>query len=140
MARVLAIDPGEKRFGLAVSDPSGVIATPAGVVTRRAGRRIPIARILARADELEVEEFVVGLPLDGDGNDTPLAGEARWLAEELTRRTGKAARLVDERFTTARARRAVREMEGRPERDGRRGDVDAIAATILLQGALDAAT
>lgn len=139
MARVLAIDPGEKRFGLAVSDPMGVIATPVGVITRRPGKRVPVAKLLERADALGVEEFVVGLPLDGEGNDTPRATEARWLAAELTRRTGKPARLVDERFTTARARRAIREMEGRPDRDGRRGDVDALAATILLQGALDAA-
>ena len=132
--RFLAIDIGEKRFGFAVSDPTGTIASPAGFVTRRTGKKIPVAPIIAKAEELEADAFVVGLPLDGEGNDTPRAKDARWLAAELTRRTGKPARLVDERYSTAAARRAIREMGGRTE--GRRGDVDALAATVLLQHAL----
>lgn len=134
--RVLAIDLGEKRIGLAVSDPSGMIASPAGFITRRAGKKIPVAPLLAKADELGADSFVVGLPLDGDGNETPRTVDARWLASELERRSGKPARLVDERYTTAKARRAIREMGG-SARD-RRGDVDALAATVLLQHALDA--
>lgn len=132
--RVLAIDVGDRRFGLAVSDELGIIASPAGFVVRRRGKKIPVAPLIAKADELGAEAFVVGLPLDGDGNDTPRAVDARWLAAELTRRTGKPARLVDERYTTARARRAIHEMGGTPE--DRRGDVDALAATVLLQHAL----
>ena len=134
--RVMAIDLGEKRIGLAVSDPSGIIASPAGFITRRTGKKIPVAPLIAKSDELGVESFVVGLPLDGDGNDTPRAIDARWLAAELERRSGKPARLVDERFTTAKARRAIREMGGSARE--RRGDVDALAATVLLQHALDA--
>ncbi|HKS07084.1 MAG TPA: Holliday junction resolvase RuvX [Gemmatimonadaceae bacterium] len=132
----MAIDLGEKRIGLAVSDPSGIIASPAGFITRRTGKKIPVAPLIAKSDELGVESFVVGLPLDGDGNDTPRAIDARWLAAELERRSGKPARLVDERFTTAKARRAIREMGGSARE--RRGDVDALAATVLLQHALDA--
>jgi putative Holliday junction resolvase len=132
--RLLAIDLGDKRFGLAISDPMGMIASPAGFIERRAGKKIPVQPIITRADELGADGFVVGLPLDGDGNDTPRAKDARWLAAELTRRTGKPARLVDERYTTAAARRAIREMEGKTR--GRRGDVDALAATVLLQHAL----
>lgn len=134
--RVLAIDLGDKRIGLAVSDPSGMIASPAGFITRRAGKKIPVAPLIAKASELGAESFVVGLPLDGDGNDTPRTTDARWLAAELERRSGKSARLVDERFTTAKARRAIREMGGSARE--RRGDVDALAATVLLQHALDA--
>jgi putative Holliday junction resolvase len=132
--RLLAIDLGEKRIGLAISDPSGMIASPAGFILRRRGKKIPVAPLIAKADELEAEEFVVGLPLDGEGNDTPRAKDARWLAAELTRRTGKSARMVDERYSTSAARRAIREMGGSIEK--RRGDVDAIAATVLLQHAL----
>jgi putative Holliday junction resolvase len=132
--RTLAIDVGEKRFGLAVSDELGITASPAGFIQRRAGKKIPVAPIIAKADELGADDFVVGIPLDGDGNDLPLAADARWLAGELTRRTGKPSRLVDERYTTAIARRAVREMNG--EQRDRRGDVDALAAVVLLQHAL----
>ena len=135
--RVMAIDLGDKRIGLAVSDALGMIASPAGHLTRRTGKKIPVAPILAKASELGAEAFVVGLPLDGDGNDTPRTTDARWLAAELERRSGKPARLVDERYTTAKARRAIREMGG-SARD-RRGDVDALAATVLLQHALDGA-
>ena len=132
--RFLAIDVGDRRFGLAVSDPLGMIASPAGSVLRRRGKKIPVAPLIAKAEELGVGEFVVGLPLDGEGNETPRSADARWLAAELTRRTGKPARLVDERYTTASARRAIHEMGGSIR--GRRGDVDALAATVLLQHAL----
>ena len=133
--RLLAIDHGERRIGLAVSDPLGMIASPAGFVERRAGKRLPIAELVRRAESLEVQGFVVGLPLDTDGNDTPRAEEARHIAAELERRTGLPAALVDERFTTAAALRAVREMGGSTR--GRKGDVDALAATWLLQHALE---
>lgn len=132
--RWLAIDLGDRRIGLAVSDPSGMIASPAGHIERRAGKRPPLTALLARAAELEVEGFVVGLPLDQMGEDTARALEARRLALELGTRTGLPAELVDERFTTSAALRAVQAMEG-STRD-RKGDVDALAATVLLQHAL----
>lgn len=129
--RWLAVDWGERRIGLAVSDPTGTIASPAGFIQRRAGKRPPIAEVMRRAEALEARGFVLGLPLDGEGNDTPRAVEVRFVGEELEKRTGLPVRLLDERFTTAAARRAIREMGGTP-RD-RRGDVDALAATVLLQ-------
>lgn len=132
--RLVAVDWGDKRIGLAVSDPSGTIASPAGFIVRRAGKRPPIAELVRRAQELEAQGFVVGLPLDGNGDDTPRALEARHVAAELEKRTGLPTRLVDERFTTAAALRAVREMGGSTR--GRKGDVDALAATMLLQHAL----
>jgi putative Holliday junction resolvase len=132
--RVLAIDYGDRRVGLAVSDPTGTIASPAGFIVRRAGKRPPIAEIVRRAEALDVTEFVVGLPLDGNGDETPRSTEARAVADELTRRTGLPARMVDERFTTAAALRAIHEMGGSTR--GRKGDVDALAATLLLQHAL----
>ena len=76
----------------------------------------------------------MGLPLDGNGDETPRSTEARAVASELTRRTGLPVELVDERYTTAVALRAIREMGGSTK--GRKGDVDALAATVLLQHAL----
>jgi putative Holliday junction resolvase len=135
--RVLAIDYGERRIGLAVSDPSRTIASPAGFILRRAGKRAPIAAIVRRAAELDVRAFVIGLPLDENGDETPRAAEVRHIGAELERRTGSPVSLVDERYTTAAALRAVREMGGSTR--GRKGDVDALAATVLLQHALDLA-
>ena len=130
----MAVDYGDRRVGFAVSDPTGTIASPAGFLLRRAGKRPPVAKIIERAHELEARGFVLGLPLDEQGEDTPRAREVRALGEEIARRTGLPVRYVDERFTTAAAQRAIREMEGSTR--GRRGDVDALAATILLQHAL----
>jgi putative Holliday junction resolvase len=132
--RLLAVDYGERRIGLAVSDPTGTIASPAGHILRRRGKRPPIAEIVRRAEKLGARGFVVGLPLDGAGEDTPRATEVRRIAAELERRTGLPVDLLDERFTTAAALRAVREMGGSTK--GRKGDVDALAATVLLQHAL----
>ncbi len=134
----MAVDYGDRRVGFAVSDPTGTIASPAGHLVRRPGKRPPIAAIIARASELDARGFVLGLPLDEAGEDTPRSREVRSVAEELGRRTGLPVRLVDERFTTAAAQRAIREMGGSTR--GRRGDVDALAATILLQHALQLPT
>ena len=133
--RVLAIDYGERRIGLAVSDPTRMIASPAGFVGRRAGKRPPIAELVRRAEAHEATAIVVGLPLDDDGNETARSEEVRRVAAELGRRTGLSVTLVDERYTTAAALRAIQAMGGTTR--GRRGDVDALAATILLQNALD---
>ena len=132
--RLLAVDWGDRRIGLAVSDPSGMIASPAGFIARRTGKRPPIAEVIRRGEALEVVGYVVGLPLDDNGDDTPRAVEARHVAAELEKRTGRPARLVDERYTTSAALRAIREMGGSTR--GRKGDVDALAATMLLQHAL----
>lgn len=134
MSRILAVDWGERRIGLAISDPLGMIASPAGHIERRAGKRPPIAKVIAKARELEATSFVLGLPLDGEGDDTPRATEVRAIAAEIEKRTGMRVELVDERYTTSAARRAVREMGGRPQ--DRPGDIDALAATVLLQHVL----
>lgn len=131
----MAVDYGDRRIGLAITDPTRTIATPAGFIARRAGKRPPIAEIVRRAEEVEAVGFVLGLPLDGEGEETPRSAEVRVVAAELEKRTGLFTRLVDERFTTAAALRAMREM-GTTTR-GRKGEVDALAATMLLRHALD---
>jgi putative Holliday junction resolvase len=134
--RWMAIDWGERRIGLAISDPTGTIASPAGTIERRAGKRPPVAELVRRATTLEALGIVMGLPLDGEGDDTPRSMECRRVAAELARRTSLPVALLDERFTTAIALRAVREMGGGGTTRERKGDVDALAATVLLQQAM----
>ncbi|HET9636046.1 MAG TPA: Holliday junction resolvase RuvX [Gemmatimonadaceae bacterium] len=138
LGRTLAIDYGRKRIGLAISDPLGIIASPAGYIERRAGKRPPITKIIARATELEARGYLIGLPLDGEGNETDWTAEVRQFGAEIAKRTGMPVRFYDERFTTAAALRTVKEMEQSAR--GRKGDVDALAAAILLQHALNAST
>jgi putative Holliday junction resolvase len=135
LARFLAVDYGRKRIGLAISDPLGMIASPAGFITRREGKRAPITKILSRATEMEARGFLLGLPLDGEGNETDWTAEVRALGAEIAKRTGMPVRFYDERFTTAAALRTVREL-GESTR-GRKGDVDSLSAAILLQHALN---
>lgn len=135
LGRYLAVDYGEKRVGLAISDPLGIIASPAGFIARRAGKRPPVAEIIRRATALEARGFVLGLPLDQNGDETPWTREVRSVGTELGKRTGLPVRYVDERYTTSASLRAVREMGGSTR--GRKGDVDAMAAAILLRHALD---
>jgi putative Holliday junction resolvase len=132
--RLLAVDYGERRIGLAISDPTGTIASPAGVILRRAGKRPPVAEIIRRAEALEARGFVIGLPLDGNGDETPRSIEARAVGNALAQRTNLPVEMIDERYTTAIALRAIREMGGSTK--DRKGDVDALAATVLLQHAL----
>jgi putative Holliday junction resolvase len=133
----MAVDYGRKRIGLAISDTLGMIATPAGFIARREGKRAPITEIIRRATELEAEGFLFGLPLDGDGNETEWTVEVRAVGEEVGKRTKLPVRYLDERFTTAVALRTMREL-GQTTR-GRKGEVDALAATVLLQQALNSA-
>ena len=135
LARYLGVDYGEKRVGLALSDPIGMIASPAGFIARRAGKRPPVAELVRRAEALEAKGFVLGLPLDGNGNETARTREVRAVGAELEKRTGLPVRYLDERYTTAAALRTVRAMGGSTR--GRKGDVDAMSAAILLQQLLD---
>ena len=135
LARFLAVDYGRKRIGLAISDTIGMIASPAGFIERREGKRAPITKIIARARELEARGFLFGLPLDGEGHETDWTAEIRAVGVEIAKRTTLPVRFLDERFTTAAALRTVKEM-GQSTR-GRKGDVDSLAAAILLQHALN---
>lgn len=135
LGRFLGVDYGEKRIGLAIADPMGMIATPKGYIHRRPGKRAPIAEIIRRATELEAKGFLVGLPLDGEDRDTEWTMTVRGVGAELAKRTGLPVRFLDESFTTSSALDTVRQLGGSTR--GRKGDVDAMAAAILLQRALD---
>jgi putative Holliday junction resolvase len=130
------VDWGEKRIGLALSDESQALAQPLATLTRRAGKRFPMTELLAHIARHGVVGVVVGLPLAADGAEGEPARQARALAADVARRAGVPVDLWDERLTTARALRTVRELGGSTR--GRKADVDRLAAAILLQGYLDA--
>ncbi len=134
--RLLAVDWGERRIGLALSDESQTLAQPLTTLTRRAGKRFPMRQLLALLEEHAVIGVVVGLPLAPEGTEGEAARQARELARDIARRAARPVELWDERFTTARALQAVREMGGSAR--GRKQDLDALAATLLLQHYLDA--
>ncbi len=136
MGRLLAIDWGDRRIGLAASDELRMLATPAGVIVRRAGKRPPVAELLRRMDEIgEVDAVVMGLPLDGDGNETPRCAEVRAVALAITERSGRPVSFVDERYSTARTHRALHEAGGKV--GDHRHDIDAMTAAMLLQAVLN---
>lgn len=132
---ILAVDWGERRIGLAISDPERRVAHPLATLTRRTGRRFPMARLREHIAAQQPTAIVVGLPLESDGSEGPPARAARDAANLIAEKTGLEVTMVDERMTTARALGAVREMGGRTRE--RRGDVDQLAATVLLQTHLD---
>jgi putative Holliday junction resolvase len=133
--RILALDWGEVRIGLALSDETQTLASPLETLVRRRGKRFPMPRLLELVAERQPVGIVVGLPLTGQGDEGPSAIESRTLAQAVAARTALPLELWDERLTTARALRAVREQGGSIR--GRKQDVDALAAAVLLQHFLD---
>jgi putative Holliday junction resolvase len=136
--RLFAVDWGDKRIGLAISDELGMLASPVGIITRRAGKRPPLAELMRQADELGAKGYVFGLPLDPAGAETDRTREVRDIAAKLVARQALPVRLVDERFTTSAALRSIKEQGGSTR--GRKGDVDAMAACVLLESVLRAAS
>lgn len=133
--RVLALDWGDARFGVAASDETQLIAGPLATLVRRPGQRFPMKRFRDLVESSHAVGVVVGLPLDSEGLEGDSARAARDVANQISRMTGLPLELMDERFTTARALRSVRELGGTTR--GRKEDVDALAATVLLQQFLD---
>jgi putative holliday junction resolvase len=130
----LAVDAGSVRIGVARSDPDGILASPLAVVRSGPGALDELARLAAGADAIEV---VVGLPTSLSGREGAAAATARSFAAALAGRiTPVPVRLVDERFTTTQAHEALR--RGGKDTRARREIVDAAAAAVLLQAALDA--
>jgi len=132
--RILAVDPGSKRVGVAVSDPSGTIAQALATVPAAPPETLA-ERLAGIAQEQEAGRIVVGLPRRLDGSEGPEAKSARSLAEELRRAARLPVELVDERLTTAQAERAM--IDAGTRRARRRESIDQVAATLLLQSHLD---
>jgi putative Holliday junction resolvase len=132
--RVLAVDPGTKRVGLALSDPTGTIAQPLTTIGAEP-RGTLAARLAEMAREKDVRKIVVGLPRRMDGSLGPEAKAARRLATELRETSRLPVELVDERLTTAAAEKAL--LEEGVRREKRRASIDRVAAALLLQAHLD---
>lgn len=132
--RILAVDPGDQRIGLALSDPSGTIANPLSVL-RHVSRPLDAAQIAQIAAEQGAAEIVVGQALDEDGQPTPEGRKAARLAEAIQAQTNLPVRLWDESGSTLAAQQARRAMG--VVRRQRQGHLDQLAATVILQSYLD---
>ena len=133
--RVLAVDPGDKRLGMAVSDPSGTIANPLTVIPH-ISRTIDAGAIAQLANDHDVNLIVVGQALNDEGEVGPKARSAQRLAEAIRQQTAIAVELWDESGST-RAARTTRFDMGVSRRK-RSGHLDELAATVILQSYLDA--
>lgn len=135
--RILGIDFGERRIGLALSDPTGTIASPLPTLKRRRGKRPPLAAMEQLVVDHGVEALVMGLPLTPSGEESDWTRTVREVGEALSGRTGLPVHYVDERYTSVMAERAVRGIglpKGKREEKER---VDAAAAILILQSWLD---
>jgi putative Holliday junction resolvase len=135
--RILAVDFGERRIGVALSDPSGTIASPFATLPRRRGKRPPIADLITIMEEQEVDQVVVGLPLMLSGEDSEWTTTVREFAETLAQRCGRTVTLIDERFSSVAAERAVRGSGLKKTQREEKERVDAAAAAIILQSFLN---
>jgi putative Holliday junction resolvase len=137
--RVLGIDLGERRIGVAVSDSSGTLASPWGTVERTGDRDADLESVAGVAVQLGVERVVVGLPLSLDGRRRRAARAAQVETDvlgEVLEARGIAVESFDERLTTVTAQRALAGAGRRGP--GQRARIDQAAAAVLLQAWLDA--
>ncbi|MFN8675331.1 MAG: Holliday junction resolvase RuvX [Thermomicrobiales bacterium] len=134
-SRTMGLDVGERRIGMAIADELGMIASPAGVVQRGEG---DLQRILETARAQGADVIVIGLPMGLSGREGPQAATVRAFAESLGTASDDALEIVfwDERLTSTMAERAL-EAQGR-RKNRRSGEIDAMAAAVILQGYLDA--
>lgn len=133
--RILGVDPGEKNIGLALSDPSGTIANPLTVI-RHQSRAIDAAVIAQLAQEHGAALIVVGQALDADNQPTAQSRRAKRLAGAIRSQANMPVELWDESGSTQAARQARLVMGA--SRRNRKGHLDEIAATYILQSYLDA--
>lgn len=133
--RVMAVDPGEKRIGLAISDPTGTIANPLAVI-KHVSRLVDAASIAQMAEENQIGLIVVGQALDVEGQPTPQSRRGARLANAIRTQTELPVELWDESGSTQ-AARAARLAMGVSRRK-RSGHLDDLAATYILQDYLDA--
>ncbi len=133
--RLLAIDLGEKRIGLALSDPSQQLAQPLVTLTRRTGKRFPLNKLRTCIEANTPVGIVIGLPLDASGNENERTAAARVVGDLVAMKTGLPITFWDERMTTARVLTSIKELCGKTR--GRKADVDTLAATVILQTFLE---
>ena len=135
--RILGVDYGERRIGLALSDPTCTIASPLDTLTYRRGKRPPLQQIVTVARTNQVERIVLGLPLAPSGEENERCSEVRRIGAELGRRLEVPVDYVDERLTSVQAQRVVRGLALKRSERERKERVDAVAAALILQRWLD---
>ncbi len=133
--RWMGLDLGEKTIGIAVSDPFGWTAQAVEVIRRQSFEK-DVSRIEELTRIYEVEEYVLGLPLNMNGSFGPKAQYCKEFSERLKDRTHCNVHLVDERLTTAAAQRMM--IEADVSRVKRKKKIDQVAAALILQTFLDA--
>ena len=133
--RILGLDPGSKRVGMALSDELGMIAQPLDYLPAEPFEEF-VRRLLELIETRGVEMILVGMPRNMDGSYGPAADRSRALIEKLREWTDLPVRPWDERLTTAQANRVL--IAGNVSRQKRKEKVDKMAAAILLQSFLDA--
>ncbi len=132
---VAALDLGRRRIGVAVTDAAAMGAYPVGVVERRSITR-DLEAIAAMLRDREVTAFVIGLPLNMDGSEGPAAKAARTFAERVADAFKVSVEMFDERLTSF---EAEERLKGMPVKKGaRKPAIDAIAATVILEGWMEA--
>ncbi len=132
--KVIALDFGEKRIGVAVSDPTGLLATPLTTIERAADQQA-IEAVLRLAEEYEADHIVVGMPLSMSGRTGPQARLTAEFVRSLKEQTSLPVSAVDERLSSVQAERMLKESGVEPSRE--KGRIDAAAAAVILQSYLD---
>ena len=137
--RIMALDVGDRRIGVALSDPTGLLATPLTAVDRLDARPSEFDEIISLAQENDVEAIIVGMPVTLAGRLGYQARQVRDFISELSDRTSLPIETVDERYSTVQAQRMLNESKHRPsgDRNQDRGHLDASAAAVFLQSYLD---
>lgn len=134
MKRILALDVGSRRIGLAVSDALGITAQPLETLVRK-NKRADLEQLGKVIEQYSIAELVLGLPLYMSGQESPQSGKVEAFAEQLKERFGLPVHFMDERLTSAQAHRLLDEAE--LSRMGRKGKVDRIAAVLILDAFME---
>lgn len=132
--RVLCLDVGDRRIGMAVSDPTGTLARPMGHIVRK-NLRTDAARIADEAKSVDAEVILVGMPFSLNGSLGPQAWKVSRFIQELSSATDRPVKTQDERFSTAEAGRLMAEAGRSPSKS--KGDLDAASAAVILQEYLE---
>lgn len=137
MGRILALDYGTRRIGVALSDPTRTIASPLTTLPRKEGKRPPWPLIRQIVEEQEVDALVIGLPLTLEGEESDWTREVRTFGADAERRLGLSVTWIDERMTSVLAERAIRGMGLKKSDREQKERVDAAAAAMILRAFLE---
>lgn len=132
--RVLGLDPGTKRTGIAISDPLGITAQGLDTFHSREGSGL-VDHIKALVEEYDVDMVVIGMPLSMSGGEVEGTERSRRLAEVIRDRIGLETVLIDERMSSLESERVMRQAG----RIREKGDIDKVSAILILQSYLDGA-